>query len=118
MIAVKEFWERSRIPTQKDQRAKDKVLRMYERWRALNKSSKQRTQSQVRNEEEFLLSLDHLFDTAHEQAMSMITMEEDRKFLMGQRAEVRRGRISSVRDMVLHSQEREKKGKEKKLPGK
>ena len=91
---------------------------MYERWRALNKSSKRRTQSEVRNGEEFLLSLDHHFDIAHEQAMSMITVEEDRKFLMGPRAEVRRGRISSVRDKLLQSQEREKKGNEKKLPGK
>ena len=40
VAAVKEFWERSRIPTQKDQRARDKILRIYGKWRALNKKTK------------------------------------------------------------------------------
>ena len=35
--AVSEFWERSRVPTQKEQRARDKVLKLFKKWCALKK---------------------------------------------------------------------------------
>lgn len=57
------------------------------------------------NENDFLLSFDRLFDIAHEDAMSVITIAENREFLRAQREEVRRGKMATSRDITLARRE-------------
>ena len=69
-----------------------------------NKNKNRATETQKANEWKFIDSLVNLFDIAHANTMSMITLEEDREFLKAQRVEGRRGSIIS-RDMFLANQE-------------
>ncbi|XP_045104729.1 uncharacterized protein LOC123500125 [Portunus trituberculatus] len=112
MAVVEEFWKRARIPMQKPQRARENIIRLYEKWVALKKNKNRATATQKANERKFVDSLENIFDIAHANAMSMITLEEDREFLKAQREEGRRGSMIS-RDMSLAKQEsRRKKRKE------
>ena len=95
-----DFWQRARIPMQKDQRAKEKILRLYEEWARLKKNKSRTTKTQKDNEKQFVNLLENLFDIAHANAMSMIELDEDKEFLKAQREKGRRGSMVS-RDMVL-----------------
>ena len=108
MAVVEEFWNRARIPMQKPQRARENIIRLYEKWVALKKNKNRATATQKANERKFVDSLENLFDIAHANAMSMITLEEDREFLKAQREEGRRGSMIS-RDMSLAKQESRRK---------
>ena len=114
MKLVEDFWERARIPTQKPQRVKENIIRLYEQWVALKKNKNRTTATQKANEQKFVNSLINLFDIAHANAMSMITLEEDREFLSAQRLEGRQGSMIS-KDMSLSQQEsrRRKRNEEK-----
>ncbi|KAG0725534.1 hypothetical protein GWK47_004660 [Chionoecetes opilio] len=93
---VSTFWDRTRIPMQKAQRARQIVMGLHENWIGLKKSKKRRTETQHKQEEDFLQALDRLFNIAHEDAMSMIKITEDREFLRLQRKEVRCGTNSTT----------------------
>ena len=115
MKLVEDFWERARIPTQKQQRVKENIIRLYNEWLALKRNKNRATETQKANEQKFVNSLINLFDIAQANAMSMITLEEDREFLSAQRLEGRQGSMIS-KDMSLSQQESrsQKRDEEKK----
>lgn len=104
------FWARARIPVQAAHRARDKLIRLYDEWVSLKKSKTKPGPTQVANEEAFVASLRRLFDIAHQDALTLLTEEEDRSFLLAQREDEPRGSLGS-RDMSLAVQE--KKAEEK-----
>lgn len=104
---VKLFWDRARIPTALKCNIVKKIIGLYNKWTSLKKS-KRRSQTQIANENAFKKSLPCLFDIAHKNALQMITIEEDRKFLISQRQEGRVGHMGSV-DKNLTRKEQQKK---------
>ena len=98
------YFERARIPTQKPQRVNENIIPLYDQWVALKKNKNRTTATQKAYEQKFVKSLINLFDISHANAMSMITLEEDREFLSAQRLEGRQGSMIS-KDMSLSKQE-------------
>ena len=97
------FWARARIPVQAAHRARDKLLRLYDEWVFLKKRKSKRGPTQVAREEAFVPSLRRLFDIAQQDALTLLTEEGDRSFLLAQREDEPR------RSLAV----REKKVKEK-----
>ncbi|GBN60140.1 hypothetical protein AVEN_271545-1 [Araneus ventricosus] len=77
---------------------------MYNYWRNLQKSAYRRSETQEENERNFISDLNNLFDIAHANALEIIKIEEDRKFLLSQREPGRRGCLMGI-DMKLEKRE-------------
>lgn len=102
---VETFWHRARVPTRYRQDSIKQLESLFEKWQGLKKNANRQTATQRSNEEKFMETMDDLFDIAHADALSMIKIEEDRKFLLSQREKGRSGSMTSV-DTVLHRKER------------
>ncbi|KAG0723440.1 hypothetical protein GWK47_042741 [Chionoecetes opilio] len=77
--------EKARIPTQKKSRCVERILRLYASWQNLDRSKKRSAEVDVENRRSFSLALMTLFDIGHADAFDLITVDEDRQFLLGQR---------------------------------
>jgi hypothetical protein len=88
-LEVMSFWEKARIPMKKDCHISKKVKDLYGKWQSLRKNCNNPLQSQ-RQKEDFDSGLDDLFDIAHRDALTLITIPEDREFLIAQREKRRR----------------------------
>ena len=106
---VLSFWETARIPTMTAKSAVRKVENLLKEWKTLLKS-KGREKNRTK-EGQFEESLGDLFDIAHVDAMTLLTISDDREFLAAQREKGRRGIMQGV-DKVLERrvQRREKTG--------
>lgn len=117
-LVVKEvevLWEKARIPTKKFQRSIEKVELLYQEWKTLQKTCKRRNQLQEKKEQDFINKLDDLFDIAHANALDIISIQEDKLFLLNQRKKGRPGSmIGGDRALLLKEQRKEvrKKGEE------
>ena len=85
ILQVLPFWQISRIPTKSELHAREKLEKMFLKWKGLQKHALRRSDTQIRKENEFLIETDKLFDIAHADALSLIKIEEDKDFLMDQR---------------------------------
>ncbi|GBM93677.1 hypothetical protein AVEN_238122-1 [Araneus ventricosus] len=94
------FWDKARIPTTATPHCVEEILKMYNHWRNLQKSACRRLETQEENERNFTSDLNNLFDIAHANALEIIKIEEDRKFLLSQRLSGRRGCLMGI-DMKL-----------------
>lgn len=101
---VVQFWERARIPTKPQQHAIKKMESLFGEYKCLKKHKDRKTDTQRKNEDKFCDKFDDLFDIAHAEAMTKITIEEDRQFLIGQRERGRRGTMAGL-DLVLAAKE-------------
>lgn len=101
---VVQFWERARIPTKPQQHAIKKMESLFGEYKCLKKHKDRKTDTQRTNEDKFCDKFDDLFDIAHAEAMTKITIEEDRQFLIGQRERGRRGTMAGL-DLVLAAKE-------------
>ncbi|MEL6606429.1 MAG: hypothetical protein AAFP20_24820, partial [Cyanobacteria bacterium J06614_10] len=101
---VVQFWERARIPTKPQQHAIKKMESLFEEYKCLKKHKNRKTDTQRKNEDKFREKFDDLFDIAHAEAMTRITIEEDRQFLIAQREKGRRGTMAGL-DLVLAAKE-------------
>ncbi|GBM88236.1 hypothetical protein AVEN_146372-1 [Araneus ventricosus] len=77
---------------------------MYNHWRNLQKTACRRSEMQEGNERNFISDLNNLFDIAHANALEIIKIEEDRKFLLRQREPGRRVCLMGI-DMKLAKRE-------------
>ncbi|GBM95461.1 hypothetical protein AVEN_55006-1 [Araneus ventricosus] len=98
------FWEKARIPTRATPHCVDKIMKMYNYWRNLQKSACCRSETQEENERNFISDLNNLFDTARGNALEIIKIEEDGKFLLSQREPGRRGCLMGI-DMKVAKRE-------------
>lgn len=101
---VMKFWDKARIPTRAVQHCQQKLEDLFDKWRALKKNRGRNTETQRKNEADFINSLDDLFDIAHSDALQLIKIPEDVDFLLAQREKGRRGSMVGV-DMKLRGLE-------------
>lgn len=76
---------RARIPIRQEYSIVAKLVSLFEEWRTLLKSKGKKSKFQQAKEEAFTEKLKDLFDMAHQNAMKMIKIQEDRDFLNAQR---------------------------------
>ena len=100
---VLDFWRRARIPTKQRYYIITHVEKLVEKYGKLKKNKGRKTETQQRNVETFSQEIEERFDIAHEDTLKLITIEEDKTFLIQQR-EGRKGYMTSV-DCELFKQE-------------
>lgn len=93
---IMKFWERARIPTKRVDHVNAKIKKLHSQWLDLKRHSSRSTKQQRTKENKFHDSLDDLFDIAHENALNIITIGEDKEFLLAQREKGRRGTMGSI----------------------
>jgi hypothetical protein len=71
-------WEKARIPTKRVDHIIEKIKKLHETYRGLQKHSQMEHTKHVDAITRFQDSLDDLFDNAHAKALGMITIQEDR----------------------------------------
>lgn len=103
------FWAKAKIPIQKECHIIDKIKKIHCKWLNLKKSSLRRTPHQKEIESVFVDDFNNLFDIAHKDALTLITIVEDKQFLLAQREKGRRGCMSSVDTELLKKEDRKKK---------
>lgn len=101
------FWEKARIPTQFEQECTLKLERLYDKWDKLKKVGNKTYAKHEKNVEGFSGDLDNLFDIAHSAAMEMMSIEEDKQFLVKQREKGRIGSMLGI-DNILAAKEKRK----------
>ena len=101
---ILQIWERARIPTRAKNHLWDQLRRLHKEWQGLKKNITRKSATEEGKRDAFRDSLDNVFDIAHEQAMTMIKIEEDRQFLKAQREKGRHGSIAGI-DVKLAKQE-------------
>lgn len=107
--AAQIFWQQARIPTfwlkYIITSCVDVLVKMYEKWKLMKKTvPAKRSAAQNQVVGTFVDSLDDLFDIAAADALVMIRIEEDKKFLLMQREKGRPGCMAGV-DVVLSKRE-------------
>lgn len=109
---VQIFWHQARIPIREEHKCVDKLLKLYEKWKTIQKTvADKRSNIQKQAADTFLENLDELFDIATVDALDKIRIVKDRQFLEMQRQKGRPGCMAGV-DMALW--DREKKAQERK----
>lgn len=100
---ILDFWSKARIPTKQRCHIISHVEKLFDRYGKLKKNKHRTSETQRQNEAEFVTEIEQLFDVAHENSLSLITIEEDRQFLQLQRE----GRIGYMaqEDKVLSAKE-------------
>jgi hypothetical protein len=104
---IQGFWQRAKIPVRARHHCQSKVVKVFEEWRLLKKNQKRKTKTQLEKEEAYCAHFEDLFDIAHANALNMITIQEDRDFLLAQREKGRRGTMAGV-DIKLDQKEKRK----------
>lgn len=106
---VSVFWQQARIPIRDHHKCVDKLIKLYKKYRNIQKTvPSKRTNNQIDVASDFCDRLDDLFDIASENALEIITIEEDRLFLEMQREKGRVGSMIGV-DMALFGREQRSK---------
>lgn len=104
--AVKIFWHQARIPIREDHKCQDKLIKLYDKWKNIQKTlPDKRSNAQKQLAETFLENLDNLFDIATANALEEIKIVEDKEFLEMQRLKGRPGCMTGV-DMALYEKEK------------
>ena len=96
VIEIVAFWNKARIPTRRNDKIQKKVLNLFQRWNSLKKNQSRTTKQQKENEALFRKELNNLFDVAHEEALKMIKIQEDKNFLIAQREPDRHGTMGGA----------------------
>ena len=100
---VMKVWDKASIPTTLKKHVLKKVKEMFKEWAKLKNKAKRCEELHLK-ETKWQEQLKGLFDIAHAEAMNIITIEEDKKFLLAKRETCRPGLIGAV-DMALHTQQ-------------
>lgn len=107
--AVLIFWQQARIPTRRKDKCSDKIHKMYEDWKVLNKKKVDQMSVEMKTKhDDFIVGLDDLFDIAAADALSTMRNEEDKEFLRKQRQKGRPGAMLGI-DAKLSGKEKRSK---------
>ena len=77
---------------------------LFAEYKSLKKHKDRMTDTQKKNADKFREKFDDLFDIARAEAMTGLTIKEDRQFLIAQREKGRRGTMAGL-DLVLTAKE-------------
>lgn len=92
---VEAYWKKARLPVHRKDNIIEKIKKVFNQWKLLKKN-KGRGGKQEANEKEFKIAMKNLFDVAHANAMSLISIQEDKDFLKAQREPGRRGSMGAM----------------------
>jgi len=82
------LWQKENIPTKEKQHVISKIKdEIYEEMVRVKKNIKRRDNKQLQKEQNLTNKLDKLFDIAHADAMTKMSVQNDRDFLIDQRGE-------------------------------
>lgn len=95
------FWNKANIPVRPKQHCVKKLETLFHKWQGLHKHAARKTSFQEMHEKAFTDCLEDLFDIAHADALNMITIDEDKQFLMAQREKGRRGCMYKIDGVLL-----------------
>lgn len=107
---MKIFWERVRLPIQKDCRCIDKVLNQHQEWIDLQRHKTR--PSNREKEEQFYSQLKNLFDISHEIVLEKVD-EERKTFLENQRRDGRVGYINDIKGFFERIEREEERRNQK-----
>ena len=93
---VQEFWVRARIPTIAATSINRKILALFNEWKLLGKSKGNPGYVPSQKQKAFEERLPDLFDCAHAEALALMTIAEDKEFLLAQREKGRRGSMAGL----------------------
>ena len=93
---VQEFWVRARIPTIAATSINRKILALFNEWKLLGKSKGNPGSAPSQKQKAFEERLPDLFDCAHAEALALMTIAEDKEFLLAQREKGRRGSMAGL----------------------
>ena len=79
------FWSKVRILTKMEQHVVTKIEKCVDKYQKFKKNKYRKSKTQKQKECDFLKELDILFDIANQNPMQMMTIEEDKQFLLAQR---------------------------------
>jgi len=112
---VMNVWAKAGIPTCRKQHVIAKIEAMFQEWKNLKKNKENKVKRSLKlqqKEGHWKKRLKHLFDIAHSNALNLITIQEDKDFLLAQREKERRGKIMNVDKVLMNKQEKLEKRKE------
>ncbi|KAG0713543.1 hypothetical protein GWK47_016000 [Chionoecetes opilio] len=93
---VLDFWTRARIPTIAETSARRKITGLFDEWKILSKSKNNSGVTPAEKQKTFQESLPDLLDIAHSDALTLMTIPEDKEFLLAQREKGRRGSMAGL----------------------
>ena len=112
---VAKVWDKARIPISIRQNCQTKVEKLFEKWRLLKKNKGRQSVTQQANESDFIATFDDLFDFAHAEALTTMTIDNDKQFLLLQRQKGRPGTVSGVDNVLFGKEQRRKHRKQQTL---
>jgi hypothetical protein len=80
------IWEKARVPTSETRNIVRKMETLVEKYRNICRNKNRGGAAQVTKESEFIELTNHLFDIAHQEALNMLNIHEDKLFLVDQRS--------------------------------
>ncbi|KAG0723732.1 hypothetical protein GWK47_042055 [Chionoecetes opilio] len=92
---VLDFWTRARIPTIAETSVR-KITGLFDEWKILSKSKNNSGVTPVEKQKTFQESLPDLLDIAHSDALTLMTIPEDKEFLLAQREKGRRDSMAGL----------------------
>ncbi|KAG0694931.1 hypothetical protein GWK47_027091 [Chionoecetes opilio] len=93
---VLDFWTRARIPTITETSVRRKITGLFDEWKILSKSKNNSGVTPAETQKTFQESLPDLLDIAHSDALTLMTIPEDKEFLLAQREKGRRGSMAGL----------------------
>lgn len=112
--AVLIFWQQARIPTRRRDKCADKIIKMHEDWKVLNKVKVEQMSVKMKEKYDvFTNTLDDLFDIAAADALTLMKNEEDIEFLQKQRQKGRPGSMLGIDVNLSRKEDRSNLRKEK-----
>lgn len=99
-------WQKASIPTRLIKHCIDKIEKVHTEWLLLKKNKARTSDAQKKRQILFEEQLDKLFDIAHNEALTMCKLDEDRQFLIDQRTE---------RKMIISTEDKEYTKKQERI---
>ncbi|KAG0709989.1 hypothetical protein GWK47_023732 [Chionoecetes opilio] len=93
---VLDFWTRARIPTIAETSVRRKITGIFDEWKILSKSKNNSGVTPAEKQKTFQESLPDLLDIAHSDALTLMTIPEDKEFFLAQREKGRRGSMAGL----------------------
>lgn len=90
------FWQKAGIPTRRSDHCIEKLLKVYDQWKGLQKHLNRTGGKNIQKKDAFVGMMDDLFDIAHSEVLEKIKNEEDKKYLLLQRQKGRPGAMLGV----------------------
>ncbi|KAG0721279.1 hypothetical protein GWK47_046780 [Chionoecetes opilio] len=100
---VLDFWTRARIPTIAETSVRRKITGLFDEWKILSKSKNNSGVTPAEKQKTFQESLPDLLDIAHSDALTLMTIPEDKEFLLAQREKGRRGSMAGLEKKLKES---------------